>query len=295
MREGAFLGEGRFFTREGDDEGEDRRRSSREAQYADHVALTCLKKNGSRTSAKLDDGKVISDVPCNAWVSPEQVARPRHVGGPAEVRDRFPPASRWYSNESGRFQLPHSVRGLHSPAGAFQGKPRVIQPAGDPSAFAERLALALGLIGLVSWGGFQFRTTASTHHDLEQFAGAGPVALVAQPHQRLAPAISEPARRRWRCSGSRSSDSKWRCCPAPTNARSSAAVGHIEDTALPGTDGNSGIAGHRDGFFRGLKDIAPGDVIELDTRSGTAVYRVERTWVVDPEDVSVLDPTPTAR
>ena len=36
------------------------------------------------------------------------------------------------------------------------------------------------------------------------------------------------------------------------------AVGHIEDTAQPGTDGNSGIAGHRDGFFRGLKDIAAG-------------------------------------
>jgi sortase A len=34
------------------------------------------------------------------------------------------------------------------------------------------------------------------------------------------------------------------------------AVGHIDDTALPGADGNSGIAGHRDGFFRGLKDIA---------------------------------------
>ena len=71
------------------------------------------------------------------------------------------------------------------------------------------------------------------------------------------------------------------------------AVGHIEDTARPGTDGNSGIAGHRDGFFRGLKDIAPGDVIELDTLQGKDVYRVERTWVVNPEDVSVLDPTST--
>ena len=71
------------------------------------------------------------------------------------------------------------------------------------------------------------------------------------------------------------------------------AVGHIEDTALPGTDGNSGIAGHRDGFFRGLKDIVPGDVIELDTLEGKEIYRVERTWVVDPEDVSVLDPTST--
>ena len=72
------------------------------------------------------------------------------------------------------------------------------------------------------------------------------------------------------------------------------AVGHIEDTALPGTDGNSGIAGHRDGFFRGLKDIGTGDAIELETLRGKKeVYRVERIWVVDPEDVSVIDPTPT--
>ena len=71
------------------------------------------------------------------------------------------------------------------------------------------------------------------------------------------------------------------------------AVGHIEDTALPGTDGNAGIAGHRDGFFRGLKDIAVDDVIELETRHGKEVYRVQRTWVVTPDDVSVLDATPT--
>jgi sortase A len=70
------------------------------------------------------------------------------------------------------------------------------------------------------------------------------------------------------------------------------AVGHIEETATPGTDGNSGIAGHRDGFFRGLKDIAPGDALHLETPGGIQVYRVERIWVVEPEDVSVLDPTP---
>ena len=73
------------------------------------------------------------------------------------------------------------------------------------------------------------------------------------------------------------------------------AVGHIDDTALPGTDGNSGIAGHRDGFFRGLKDIASGDAIELETLKGRELYHVERIWIVQPEDVSVLDPTPSAR
>jgi sortase A len=71
------------------------------------------------------------------------------------------------------------------------------------------------------------------------------------------------------------------------------AVGHIEETAMPGADGNSGIAGHRDGFFRGLKDVHVGDELVLQTRGADERYLVERIWVVDPEDVSVLDPTPT--
>ena len=70
------------------------------------------------------------------------------------------------------------------------------------------------------------------------------------------------------------------------------AVGHIEDTAMPGADGNAGIAGHRDGFFRGLMNVVPGDAIELESLHGTEVYRIERTWIVNPDDVSVLDPTP---
>ena len=76
--------------------------------------------------------------------------------------------------------------------------------------------------------------------------------------------------------------------------RSIAASGPIEETAQPGTDGNAGIAGHRDGFFRGLKDIAEGDAIELQTLGGRDAYRVERIWIVEPDDVSVLDPTPVA-
>jgi LPXTG-site transpeptidase (sortase) family protein len=69
------------------------------------------------------------------------------------------------------------------------------------------------------------------------------------------------------------------------------AVGHIEETAAPGASGNAGIAGHRDGFFRGLMHVVPGDAIELDTRQGTEEYRIERTWIVNPDNVSVLDPT----
>ncbi|HTY40294.1 MAG TPA: class D sortase [Thermoanaerobaculia bacterium] len=70
------------------------------------------------------------------------------------------------------------------------------------------------------------------------------------------------------------------------------AVGHIEDTARPGERGNVGIAGHRDGFFRGLKDVVKGDTMELETLSGTETYRVADIWIVKPEDVQVLDPTP---
>ena len=71
------------------------------------------------------------------------------------------------------------------------------------------------------------------------------------------------------------------------------AVGHIEETVLPGAVGNAGIAGHRDGFFRGLKDIATGDAIDVETLRGRHTYRVERIWIVNPEDVSVLDELPT--
>ena len=70
------------------------------------------------------------------------------------------------------------------------------------------------------------------------------------------------------------------------------AVGHIEDTPKPGENGNVGIAGHRDGFFRGLKDVAPGDTMELETLAGKQTYRVNDIWIVNPEDIHVLDPTP---
>ena len=71
------------------------------------------------------------------------------------------------------------------------------------------------------------------------------------------------------------------------------AVGHIAGTPKPGDDGNVGLAGHRDGFFRPLKDIAVGDVIEMATDKGVDRYRVTQTLIVSPSDVWVLDPTET--
>jgi sortase A len=67
-------------------------------------------------------------------------------------------------------------------------------------------------------------------------------------------------------------------------------VGHIPGTVHPGEDGNIGIAGHRDGFFRVLKDVRPGDTVELSTSSRTDTYIVDQITVVHPDDASVLQP-----
>jgi sortase A len=68
------------------------------------------------------------------------------------------------------------------------------------------------------------------------------------------------------------------------------AVGHIPGTARPGEIGNVGIAGHRDGFFRVLKDIAPGDLMELALATEVRRYRVRELSIVRPGDVGVLAP-----
>jgi sortase A len=68
----------------------------------------------------------------------------------------------------------------------------------------------------------------------------------------------------------------------------SRAVGHIPGTALPGRLGNVGLAGHRDTFFRALRDIREDDTIELETTQGTYRYIVKSTRIVTPRDVSVL-------
>jgi len=68
-------------------------------------------------------------------------------------------------------------------------------------------------------------------------------------------------------------------------------VGRIKGTAAIDAAGNLGIAGHRDGFFRGLKDIVIGDEVRLQTTSGEINYAVSSIDIVDPDDVSVLYPT----
>ncbi|MEP7367167.1 MAG: class D sortase [Acidobacteriota bacterium] len=69
------------------------------------------------------------------------------------------------------------------------------------------------------------------------------------------------------------------------------AAGHVADTAFPGQAGNIGIAGHRDTFFRPLRDIHQDDIVTLTTLRGEFRYRVVSARVVVPTEVSVLTPT----
>ena len=167
------------------------------------------------------------------------------------------------------------------------------------------MSWVVGLAGMAVWGSFQIGIANQTRHDLDRFAALQVEAVHAATPDR---SLWSPVRVSAWLKVSREPGPaalavlripKIRLevpvLPGTDDPTLDRAVGHIEYTAPPGTDGNSGIAGHRDGFFRGLKDIVEGDTIELDTLDGKETYRVERTWVVDPEDVSVLDPTSSTR
>ena len=64
-----------------------------------------------------------------------------------------------------------------------------------------------------------------------------------------------------------------------------------EGSEITDADGNLGIAGHRDGFFRGLRHLEVGDSLRLTSLEGVAHYEVVELSVVSPADVEVLAPT----
>lgn len=66
-------------------------------------------------------------------------------------------------------------------------------------------------------------------------------------------------------------------------------LGLVEHSPLPGETGNIAISGHRDGFFRPLKDIKPGDRITLRTLQGAQDFLVSSVTIVDALDTTVLE------
>jgi len=66
------------------------------------------------------------------------------------------------------------------------------------------------------------------------------------------------------------------------------AVGHVPGTAMPGESGNMALTGHRDTFFRSLRQIRQGDLVTLETMGGQYLYAVESTDIVSPAATEVL-------
>jgi len=69
--------------------------------------------------------------------------------------------------------------------------------------------------------------------------------------------------------------------------------GHYPGTALPGQEGNVGIAGHRTTYgapFYELDQLQPGDPIYLQVQQGVFEYTVTKAMVVSPSDTGVLAP-----
>ena len=71
--------------------------------------------------------------------------------------------------------------------------------------------------------------------------------------------------------------------------------GHLEETAVPGEAGNAVITAHRDTFFRHIFELNEGD--EIVVRRGDQRFRFQVTGkkIVEPDDVSLLTPTPDAQ
>jgi len=172
------------------------------------------------------------------------------------------------------------------------------------SVLTERFAWTFGAVCLVAYGALYVDGVLGARRELARFAMRQPAAL----HPSRPPDLSLWGAERisaWRRTFTEPAPPplavlrihkihlEAAVLPGTDDLTLNRALGHIDDTAAPGAEGNSGIAGHRDGFFRGLKDIVPGDDMELETGRGKEVYRVQAIWIVSPEDVSVLDATPT--
>ena len=68
-------------------------------------------------------------------------------------------------------------------------------------------------------------------------------------------------------------------------------TGIIDGMAYPHEEGNIGISGHRDGYFRVLKDVKIGDTVVLQTLKGPKNFSVTAIDIVDRADETLLRDT----
>lgn len=68
-------------------------------------------------------------------------------------------------------------------------------------------------------------------------------------------------------------------------------AGIIDGMSYPDEPGNIGISGHRDGYFRVLKDVKIGEAIVLQTLEGPKRFRVDAIHIVPLKDEALLRDT----
>ena len=166
----------------------------------------------------------------------------------------------------------------------------------------ERIAWTAGIVILAVWGGLHLYGASDARREIDRFRAAAQQGTSARPDMSL---WSPKRVQAWEEAMQKGTPAALAVLRIPRiklevpilagtdELTLNRAVGLIEDTAKPTEKGNVGIAGHRDSFFRGLKDLETGDTLELELATGVERFKVEKIWIVQPEDVSVLDPTPT--
>src|SRR5262249_39158896 len=80
-----------------------------------------------------------------------------------------------------------------------------------------------------------------------------------------------------------------------TSAQLGKGPGHLEETAIPGEAGNAVIRAHRDPFFRHIFELTEGDEIIVHRGGESLRFHVTGKKIVEPNDLSVLEPTPNAQ
>jgi len=177
------------------------------------------------------------------------------------------------------------------------------------SLLAERVLFGIGVAFVSVWLAITIYGTTASRFAIWEFDRAAAAAVGAG--QATVPAASdEPEFTLWdpkRIAAYKQSLIGWKAAPlavmrmerlslrvpifeGTSDLELNRGAGWIEGTARPATQGNVGIAGHRDGFFRPLKDARVGDRIELRTNDTTSVYAVDEITIVTPQDVHVLQP-----
>jgi sortase A len=165
----------------------------------------------------------------------------------------------------------------------------------------ERMLLAAGLILMTVWVAARLQRTIASRAAIAEFNAESAVGSSNRASTSLDPVLGVPVDfRLWSVKRiSAYEDSLTKKTDAPLAILRIPKI-NLEVPIFNDTDDLTlnrgvgrilGIAGHRDGFFRGLQRIAPGDVLELVQPGHSDRYAVTQIRIATPDDTSVLNPT----